>query len=271
MKPMDLRSRWVLVTGASAGLGREMARVLAREHRSNLVVVARRGERLEELKRELEAETGVAVAPVVADLAKLEDVDRVFDEATGGRELYAAVLNAGVTHFGPYEELDWDGFERMLSVNVRSVARLMRRFGPYLENQRHGGGMMAVASMAGIVPVSYQTAYSGTKAFLVNYACALHHELEPKNVSVTTFVPGGIDTEMTEGERFGPLRGWLMPVEQAAREGVGAMRARRYLYAPGLSNRLQLAAARFIPQRFLTGRVAATYRDAIRKTDERGR
>ncbi len=264
---MDLRSRWVLVTGASSGLGREMARVLAREHKANLVVVARRTERLEELKGELESETGVSVVPVGADLAKLDDVNRVFSEATRGRELQAAVLNAGITHFGPHDELEWDGFERMLSVNVTSVVRLARHLAPYLEQENHGGGMMIVSSMAGFVPVSYQTAYSGTKAFLVNYACALHHELAPKNVSVTTFVPGGVVTEMTAGERFGPLRGWLMPAEQAAREGVDAMRARRYVFAPGVANRMQLTFARFLPQRFLTGRVAATYRNALGKVE----
>lgn len=261
---MDFRSQWVLVTGASSGLGREVARLLAREHGANLVLAARRLERLMELKAELEP-TGVSVVPVAADLAKLEDVDRVFSEATRGRELYAAVLNAGVTHFGSHDDLSWDDFERMLAVNVRSVVRLSRQLVPHFEQSQRGGGMMFVSSMAGVVPVAYQTAYSGTKAFLVNYGCALHHELSGRNVSVTTFVPGGIQTEMTAGESFGPLRNWLMPVDKAAREAVDALGARRFIYAPGITNRLSLAVARLVPQRFLTGRVAATYRDALGK------
>lgn len=265
MKRMDFRSRWVLVTGASSGLGREMARLLAREHGANLVVAARRRERLEELKAELESAAGVKVLPVAADLAKLEDVDRVFEEATRGRELYAAILNAGITHLGAYDELEWDDFQRMLDVNVRSVVRLSSMLVPYLEQRGQGGGMMFVSSMAGVVPVAYQTAYSGTKAFLVNYGCALHHEISGRNVSVTTFVPGGIETEMTDGEDFGGLRGWLMPVKKVAREGVHALGTRRFLYAPGVGNRLSLAFAPFVPRRFLTGRVAATYRTALEK------
>jgi len=270
MKRMDFRSRWVLVTGASSGLGREMARLLAREHGANLVIAARRRERLEELKVELETAAGVEVLPVAADLANLEDVDRVFQQATGGRELYAAILNAGVTHIGSHEALEWDAFQRMLDVNVRSVVRLSTRLVPYLEKRAQGGGMMLVSSMAGLVPVAYQTAYSGTKAFLVNYGCALHHEMYGRNVSVTTFVPGGIQTEMTDGEDFGELRGWLMPVDKVAREGVGALGARRFLYAPGMSNRLSLAFAPFVPRRFLTGRIAATYRNALAKVKRQG-
>ena len=75
---------------------------------------------------------------------------------------------------------------------------------------------MIVSSMAGMTTVPYQTAYSGTKAFLVSFGTGLFHELRGRPVSMTTFVPGGIQTEMTSGKRFGPLRGWLMPVDQCA-------------------------------------------------------
>src|SRR5262245_2458707 len=117
MKNMDFRSRWVLVTGASSGLGWEMARQFALEHKANVIAVARRAARLDELKRELEASAGVKVETITADLAKLEDVDRVFREATAKGSLYAAVLNAGVTHFGEYHELSWADFQTMLSTN----------------------------------------------------------------------------------------------------------------------------------------------------------
>jgi short-subunit dehydrogenase len=89
MNPLELRGRWVLVTGASSGLGREMAKILAGTYGANLLLVARREDRLRELQSELQAR-GVKVDVCVADLSKLEDVDRVIEVATTGRELYGA-------------------------------------------------------------------------------------------------------------------------------------------------------------------------------------
>jgi short-subunit dehydrogenase len=136
-------------------------------------------------------------------------------------------------------------------------------FLPHLLEANRGGGILLVASMAGLTPVPYQTAYSGTKGFLVNFGRGLYHELHGKNVSVTTFVPGGIVTEMTAGERFVPLKGWLMPVDRCAREAIQGFVRRDYLTVPGFANRIGSMLMRFVPERFLTGRVAATYRTAI--------
>src|SRR3954451_16376704 len=124
MKSMDFRGKWVLVTGASSGLGKAMAEVLAKEHGAHVIPVARRKERLDALKRDLEAGGKVQVDPIAADLSKVEDVDRVLEHAKNGRQIYAAVLNAGVTHFGNYHELGWSDFEAMLSTNVSSIVRM---------------------------------------------------------------------------------------------------------------------------------------------------
>ena len=262
MKPMDFRSRWVLVTGASSGLGQEMARQLAHEHGANIVAVARRADRLDALKQELEP-AGVNVRTVTADLRKVDDVDRVFDEATREGPLYGAILNAGVTHFGDWHELGWEGFQRMLETNVVSAVRFSTLLLPYLERQGEGGGMMLVSSMAGLAPVPYQAAYSGTKAFLVNYGCSLWHEMKHKNVSITTFAPGGIVTEMTAGQRFDSLRGWLMPVDRAARSGLEGFRKRKYLHVPGVVYKMLATLSNFAPEPFASSRVAAQYRASL--------
>lgn len=263
MTPMFFRGRWVLITGASSGLGEAMARELALKHGANLVVVARRAERLVALKDELEAAAKVSVHVVVADLAEVEQVDRAFAEATDGRQLYAAILNAGITHFGNWDELDWNGFLRMQAVNNTSVARFVTLLLPYLEKQAQGGGVLLVASMAGLTPLPYQAMYSATKAFLVHLGASLHHEMWSRNVSVSTFVPGGIDTEMTSGKRFNALRTWMMPAAQCAREGIDALQNRRYVHAPGLLYRWGGKLTRLLPQRFFTSQVAAQYRRSL--------
>jgi short-subunit dehydrogenase len=263
---MSFRDRYVLVTGASSGLGRAMTTILAREHRANIIAVARRAKLLEELRREIESSAAVRVEPIVADMARPDDVERVLRQVTHERRIYAAVLNAGVTHFGHYDELPWPDFETMLHVNVTSTVRLTTGLLPYLEETGEGGGVMLVASMAGITPVPYQAAYSGTKAFLVHFGRALCCELQGKNVSLTTYAPGGIVTEMTAGASFGPLRKWLMPVDAAAREGIEAFRTRKHLHVPGRTNRIGMALLKLLPQSLVTNRVGAVYRRAIEQT-----
>jgi short-subunit dehydrogenase len=263
MKPLNFRGRTVLVTGASSGLGREMARYLAKTHGANLILVARRESRLSELKQELETAASVQVRCVIADLSRIEDVDRVVHEV-GSQDLYAAILNAGITHFGPNEKLEWDVFQRMLDLNVKGVVRMTTGLLSMVEAQ--SGGLMLVSSLTGIVTVPYQTAYSATKGFLVHYGWGLAHELVGRKVSVTTYAPGGINTEMTDGENFGPLRRWLMPAEQAAREGVEALRRRKPLHIPGVTYRWGMALVGLLPRGLTTRVVAGQYKRALQKT-----
>lgn len=267
MKPLPLHGRWVLVTGASAGLGKAFASRLARHHHANLVLVARRKDRLEALAAELRDSAGVEAVALAANLSRTEDVDRLLAEATKGRQLTAAVLNAGITHFGHYHELGWDDFQTMLHTNVSSVVRMTTELVPHLERDPDGGALLIVSSMAGFTPVPYQTAYSATKAFLVTYGMGMWHELEGRNVSITTYAPAGIQTDMTAGERFGSLRGWLASVDDVATEGLDAMRRRKFLAIPGLQNRVGNVLFRLLPRQFLTGRMAAVYRGALKDAE----
>jgi uncharacterized protein len=266
MRNLELNGRWVLVTGASSGLGREMARDLAKRHSANVILVARRRERLEELRLELEGKYKVAARVITADLAKREDVDRVFTEATNGADVQAVVLNAGITHFGHHHDLSWEEFEKMLDTNVKSVARLTHHFIPYLLGKDQAGAIMLVTSLAGLQPLPFQTAYSSTKAFLTTFGLGLNHELAGKNISITTFAPGGIATEMTESNGLAAHFGKSMQIQAAAlvaREAVDAIVQRRYLYVPGQLNRFQLFLPRLLPRR-LVGRVLAnTYQKAL--------
>jgi short-subunit dehydrogenase len=261
---MEFRGRWVLVTGASSGLGEAFARKLAKKYGANIVAVARREERLLALKTELESEAHVEVHVIAADLSKLEEVDRVLALAMAGRQLYGAVLNAGITHFGRHDALPWADFEMMLRTNVVSVVRMTSELIPHLESGERGGGILIVSSMAGMNPVAYQTAYSATKAFLVNYGRGLWHELQGTKVSVTTYAPAGIATAMTAGEKFDTLRGWLAPVDEVARDGIEALRTRRYLAIPGTTNQVGDFLIRVLPRQFFASRVAAVYRKALK-------
>lgn len=265
MSRMDLKGRWALVTGASSGLGREIALDLAIRHGANLVLVARRADRLEVLKAELQR-LGVEAHVIAADLSKPEDVDRVFADSTVEREIHAVVLNAGITHFGHHQDMPWEHFESMLATNVTSTVKLVSQFVPYLIERGQKGGVMLVTSMTGLVPTPFQTAYSATKAFLTTFGQGIYHELSTEDVSVTTFAPGGIVTEMAENtglnDHFGDTM-QMMPADVCARSAVDAMIARRYLAVPGVFNQVQLLLPRLLPRKLVSSVIAATYKKVL--------
>ncbi|PTL80657.1 hypothetical protein DAT35_28960 [Vitiosangium sp. GDMCC 1.1324] len=261
---LELRARWTLVTGASSGLGQEIARSIAREHGGNVLVVARRRERLEALCEELRSRHGVQADFIVADLSRPEDVERVFTEATREREIHGVILNAGVTYWGEALKLDWKEFQSMLDTNVTSLVRLSTLFARYFVERRVGGGLMFVSSVAGFIPVPYQAAYSGTKAFILSYGQALAQEVRREGVSVTVFAPGGISTELLDkaglSNRFKAGDMGVMSAEECASHALRAFIHRKELYVPGLINQTLTLAARLLPRGFLAQRTAAMYR-----------
>jgi uncharacterized protein len=265
-RTIDLRSRWTLVTGASSGLGLEMARAIARDHGGNVVLVARRKDRLETLCEELRTKHGVQAAFIVADLSRPDDVERVFAEATRERVLHGAILNAGVTYWGEAMKLDWDAFQALLNTNVTSMVRLSSLLLPHLVEQARGGaaGLMLISSVAAFIPVPYQAAYSGTKAFILSYGQALAQELRHQGVSVTVFAPGGISTELLENSglsrRFKAGDLGVMTAVQCASHAVRAFVQRKELSVPGLLNQTLALASRLLPRGLLAQRTAAMYR-----------
>ncbi len=260
---MQLSARWVVVTGASSGLGREIARELAKSYRANLILTARREQRLNDLSAELTKEYGIEVETISSDLSAPDGATQLFEEATRRRNIYGVVLNAGITHFGHWDEVPWSEHERMIQVNVISTARLATLFLTYLQARSEGGGLLIVASMAGLNPLAYQATYSATKAFLINFGCALHHEMLPRGISVTTYLPGGIATEMSAGSRFDGLRSWLMPADICAREAVSAFVRRAYTHVPGFTYWLGSVLARLLPTYFFHRQVASQYRRSL--------
>lgn len=267
MSKLQFKNKWVLVTGASSGLGEEMARQLAHDHQANLILLARRKDKLEKLRDELEKEANVSVKVVVADLSNLADVDKAIDEILKDGLLYGAILNAGVTYFGRHSELGWDQFQTMLQTNVISVVRITNRLVAHFEDTGHEGAMLIVSSMAGLFPVPFQSAYSGTKAFILSFTRALVHEIRNPSFSLTVYAPGGIVTEMTAGENFHDLQGWLMPVKQAAKEGIYAFQTRKSTYVPGMLNRVGGFFMNLLPKKFITGKMSKVYERALVKAE----
>ena len=230
-----------LVTGASAGIGREMARVFAR-HGHDLVIVARRRDRLLELKRELERDHAVRVRVVEADLAD-PAAPAAIRRSLARRQVEILVNNAGTLEGGAFAGLAPGRLEDMLELNVGSIARMTREFLPAMI-RRGRGRVLNVASIAAFAPVPWLGVYAATKSFVLSFSEALVTELEGTGVGVTALCPGLTDSEMADAalERARDLaryRSWLFaPAREVAEAAYTGCMAGEALVVPGVSNRL---------------------------------
>ncbi len=246
----SFRDLGCLVTGASSGIGRQVALLLADEG-ARLVVTARRGERLQALAVELRARGASSAFVVVADLADRGAAERVVQES---ERLLGAVdvliNNAGFAVPGPFVRSSLDRTEAMLDVNVVAATVLMRQLLPAMV-KRGRGGVLNVASIAGFMAAPYQAGYAGTKAYLLNLSESVYQETKTSGVVVTALCPGVTDTEFFEAAGYKNLGKFLdrrMPVAQVARQGLAGFKRGKRVVIPGLSNRLLVVLSGWLPR-----------------------
>ncbi len=226
-----------LVTGASAGIGAAFAERLAREG-YGLVVVARRGDRLEALAAGLEASHGTRTEVLVADLCAPADLRRV-EERAAADDITLLVNNAGFGTFGPLSGLDPDREEEEIALNVTALVRLTRAALPGMLARKHGG-IINVSSLAAYQPGPFNATYAATKAFVNSFTEAVHEEVRGSGVTVQALCPGFTHTEF-QGRagvdtRQIPERAFQTP-EQVVDASLAALRRGRAVCIPGLHNK----------------------------------
>lgn len=243
----------VLVTGASSGIGLELARCFAAD-KSNLVLIARNTAALEKLAAELRQEHGIKVDILTADLAWSESAARIFSDLKGrGITVDVLVNNAGFGLHGTFVDLPLKRQLEIVSVNVSALVELTGLFLPGMI-QRKRGGILNVGSVAGFVPGPHMAVYYASKAFVLSFSEALHEELRGTGIQITNLCPGPTESNFSQVARSHHTRkaqAKKMTSAAVAKIGHADFRRAAHISVPGVSNKVLATIPRVFPRAFV--------------------
>ncbi len=239
-----------LITGASSGIGAVFAREFAARG-YDLIIAARRTDRLDELAAEITASTGAAVKVVASDLSVPNSAAKLA-KAVGSAPVDVLVNNAGWGSIGPFSDEDLSSMADEINVNIIALTQLSRLFvGPMIERGR--GAIVNIASTAAYQPVPNMSVYAATKAYVLSFTEGLWGELQGTGVTALAVSPGGTATEFFDVAGGRAMAGGLMTPEQVVATTLSALDASSP--APsvivGTRNRVLAVAGRFVPKRQL--------------------
>jgi short-subunit dehydrogenase len=257
------QGKWAVVTGASAGIGEALAAELA-EAGVNLVLTARRRERLDLLAERLRTQHSIQTRVIVADLVLPQAPQQIFDATEGaGLQVDVLINNAGFGEYGEFVKTKLEMQVNMVQVNCTAVVHLSRLFLPAMAARRQGA-VMIVASTAAYQPVPYLATYGATKAFDRMLGEALAEEMKHYGVRVSALCPGPTESE------FGQVAGGraarkAQSAVQVARRGLEGLAEGKHWVIPYFRGRMQVFAQRFVPRRAVTAAAGRMLRSASLK------
>ncbi len=249
--PRPSENTTVAITGASSGIGEEIARVLtARGH--SVTLIARRKDRLEKIAKDLESAHSVEVRVLCADLADSAARADLVDALNAGPTVVGLCNNAGFGTFASLATADLPEERRMVQVNVEAVHDLTSRLvGQMVDNG--SGAILNTASTAGFQPLPYMATYAATKAFVIAFSEALNAELSGTGVSCTALCPGPVKTEFAQVAGSTGLEDsmpgiTIVDAADVARQAVDGMSKGSRIVIPGVANAATAYAARLAPR-----------------------
>jgi short-subunit dehydrogenase len=233
----SFRGCTALITGASSGIGRELARQLA-PNASRLILLARRIDRLEALAAEIRRD-GIEIECHPVDVANVAQLDAFLAMLKGsGTQVDLLINNAGVGDHGFFEESDWGRVESMIDINIKALTRMTHALLPQLIRTR--GAILNVSSIASLLPIPKMSVYAASKAYVTSFSEGIRAELRGTGVSVTALCPGPVETEFFQiAERPGARENppapefFKVPAEEVAREALDAVLRDRPRVIPG--------------------------------------
>lgn len=251
-----------LISGASSGIGLEFARIFA-SNKINVVLVARGENKLRQLAEEISRQVTVHV--IAADLSKMGDVERVFNEVQQKNiAIDYLINNAGFGNFGMFYETDWNKEAMMIDLNVKSLTHMTKMFVKEMV-KRQKGKIVNLASTAAFQPGPTMAVYYATKAYVLSFSEAISNELKGTGVSVTVLCPGPTATGFQKAsalEESKLVKGKKLPsAKEVAEYGYNAMMKGRVVAVPGFANKFFACAVRVMPRSMV--------RNVVRKMQEK--
>ena len=254
-----LRGKTALVTGASSGLGVDFATILA-ERGCNLVLVARREERLRKLADELAQRHGVQAHVIAMDLAPLGAAADLYNRLRAlNLTVDVLINNAGFGVYGPFTEIAWEREQEMLLLDIVTLVHLSKLFVRDMVG-RNFGYVLQVSSIGAYQPSPTYATYSAAKAFVLSFGEALSYELRGTNVKVSVLSPGVTATEFLDvaGQRRTLYQRWSMRASRPGAEiGIDAMLRGKPSKVAGVMNALTAWSLRFVPRRLQAAMASA--------------
>ncbi|WNJ17689.1 SDR family oxidoreductase [Pontibacter sp. G13] len=247
-----------LITGASSGIGKEMARIHAAQGK-DLIIVARSIDKLNQLKQELETASNVQVMVIQKDLSLPTAPQEVYDEVkAAGVEVEYLINNAGFGGQGLFHEREWEQDLAMINLNVVALTALSRFFLPDMV-ARNSGRILNVSSTASLLPGPLQAVYYATKAYVTSFSNALHEELHDTNVTVTALLPGATETEFAKvsGMDKTDLFQNTFSANEVAKDGYEAMMAGKLEIIAGVTalQRIMMSTLALTPKSMVLSQV----------------
>jgi short-subunit dehydrogenase len=235
-----------LITGASSGIGVQLANELARRGR-DLTLVARRADRLQELAEQISGEHGVRVEWIASDLTDAADRDRIAPEVASRDQVVDVLINnAGMGTVGRFQQLPIGPEFQMIRLNVEAMVALCGAFVPGMVD-RGRGAVLNVASVSGFMPVPRQATYAASKAFVLTFTESLTLDLDGTGVTATALCPGPVKTEFGGIIEGLPERLYVEP-ERVAREAIDGLEEGDRTVIPGGGNKMNAVFGRHAPR-----------------------
>ncbi|UYZ63692.1 SDR family NAD(P)-dependent oxidoreductase [Hymenobacter weizhouensis] len=264
---MTASPTYALITGATSGIGRELARLFAQD-RYNLIIVARHQQELDHTAAEFREQYGVEVVPLAQDLFRREaPFELVAEVKRRGLQVEALVNNAGQGQYGEFVDTDLNRELDIIQLNIGAYVVLTKHF---LQEMvaRGSGKILQVSSIGGELPGPLQAVYHGTKAFVTSFTAAIREETKDRGVTITALLPGVTDTDffnkadmteakmVKEGHRADPV--------DVAKDGYEALMAGKDKIVSGFLNKVQVAISNVVPDNL----VAAGLHQMVKPADE---
>lgn len=238
-----------VITGASSGIGEEFAKLLAAQ-RVNLVIVARRTEKLEQLAWDLIKKHGITVEVMTLDLTEEEAAEKLFNFATAGGIVDLLINNAGAGPYRHFLKTDLSEHKRIMNLNMNSLTTLSHLFAQHMLSHGKESSILNVASVASFTPVPRYAVYCASKSYVRIFSEILNYELQDTSVSITCLCPGGTQTEFLEKNNQVTKRGadfFMMSAKKVAEVGLKAAYNKKSVVIPGLFNKITSALASLAP------------------------